>query len=135
MSRLAHSVGENNIHLHQRIMANLQVQVSWIDTESSDPVIVDGTTENLGEHSALINLQTLPPVGSEVTLRIIDAEKTIIEVATQVIRVVRDPSKPLAALAVLENVKKWQQVALTAAQSWVTKQWRLNYNYNEEWVN
>jgi hypothetical protein len=116
-------------------MANLQVQASWVDTESGNTIFIDGTTENLGENAALINLETLPPVGSEVTLRIIDAEKTIIEVPTQVIRVVRDPSKPLAALSVLENLKKWQQVALTAAQSWVIRHWRLNYDYKEEWVN
>ncbi len=75
----------------------------------------------------------LPPVGSEVMLRIIDDEKTIIEVPTQVIRVERDPSKPLAALSVLENLKKWRQIALTAAQTWVTRHWQLNYD--EEWVN
>ena len=135
MSRLAHSGEENRTPLHQRIMANLQVQASWIDAESGNTVSVDGMTENLGEHSALINLQTLPPVGSEVMLRIIDEDKTIIEVPTQVIRVERDPGKPLAALSVLENVKKWKQIALTAAQTWVTRHWRLNYDYNEEWVN
>jgi hypothetical protein len=133
MSRLAHSGEENKAPLHQRIMANLQVQASWIDAESGNTVFVDGMTENLGENTALINLEILPPVGSEVTLRIIDEEKTIIEVPTQVIRVERDPSKPLAALSVLENVKKWKQIALTAAQTWVTRHWQLNYD--EEWVN
>jgi hypothetical protein len=116
-------------------MANLQVQASWVDTESGETVFVDGVTENLGENKALINLQTLPPVGSKVTLRIIDEEKTIIEVPTQVIRVERDPRKPLAALSVLQNLKQWKQTALAAAQGWVTRQWQLNYNYNEEWVN
>lgn len=133
MSRLAHSVEENRGHFQQRIMANLQVQASWVDAESGDRVFVDGTTENLGENTALINLEVLPPVGSEVSLRIIDDEKTIIEVPTQVIRVERDPSKPLAALSVLENLKKWKQIALTAAQTWVTRHWQLNYD--EEWVN
>jgi hypothetical protein len=133
MSRLAHSVEENKAHLHQRIMANLQVQASWFDAESGETIFVNGMTENLGENSALINLETLPPVGSEVILRIIDEEKTIIEVPTQVIRVERDPSKPLAALSVLENLKKWKQIALTAAQTWVTRHWQLNYD--EEWVN
>jgi hypothetical protein len=116
-------------------MANLQVQASWIDAESGNTIFVEGMTENLGENAALINLETLPPVGSEVTLRIIEAEKTIIEVPTQVIRVVRDPSKPLAALLVLQNVKEWKRIALTAAQSWLTRHLRLNYDYNEEWVN
>ena len=133
MSRLAHTMEQTKTPLHQRIMANLQVRASWIDRESGNTIFVDGMTENLGENSALINLEVLPPVGSEVTLQIIDDEKTIIEVPTQVIRVERDPSKPLAALSVLENLKKWKQIALTAAQSWVTRHWQLNYD--EEWVN
>ena len=133
MSRLAHSTEETKTHLQQRITASLQVQASWVDAESGNTILVNGMTENLGENSALINLEVLPPVGSEVTLRIIDEEKTIIEVPTQVIRVERDPSKPLAALSVLENLKKWKQIALTAAQTWVTRHWQLNYD--EEWVN
>ena len=51
----------------------------------------------------------------------------------EVIRVERDPSKPMAALSVLENLKKWKNVAMTAAQAWVTRHWQLNYE--EEWVN
>ncbi len=119
--------------MHHRIMASLTVQASWIDRESGDTISVNGMTENLGENTALVNLEILPPVGSEVKLRIFDEEKTIIEVPTQVIRVERDPSKPLAALSVLENLKKWKHSALTAAQNWVTRNWQLNYE--EEWVN
>ena len=133
MSRLAYSSVENKAHLHQRIMASLPVQASWVDQASGKTVTVEGLTENLGETSALVNLDTLPPVGSDVTLRVFDEEKTVIEVPTQVIRVERDPSKPLAALAVMENVKTWKQKALTAAQNWVTRHWQLNYE--EEWVN
>ena len=133
MSRLAYSSVENKAHLHQRIMASLPVQATWVDSESGKTVSVEGLTENLGETSALVNLDVLPPVGSEVTLRLFDEDKTIIEVPTQVIRVERDPSKPLAALSVMENVKSWKQKALTAAQNWVTRHWQLNYE--EEWVN
>jgi hypothetical protein len=114
-------------------MANLQVQASWIDKVTGKTVLVEGLTENIGETSALVNLTTLPPVGSEVNLRIIDEEKTLIEVPTEVIRVERDPSKPLAALSVGENLKKWKTTVMTAAQEWVTRQWKLNYE--EEWVN
>jgi hypothetical protein len=133
MSRLAYSAVENKTHLHQRIMASLPVQASWVDSTTGKTVSVEGLTENLGENSALVNLDVLPPVGSEVLLRVFDEEKTIIEVPTQVIRVERDPSKPLAALSVLENVKSWKQKALTAAQNWVTRHWQMNYE--EEWVN
>jgi hypothetical protein len=124
---------ENKTPVQHRIMASLTVQASWVDRESGNTISVNGMTENLGENTALVNLEILPPVGSEVKLRIFDEEKTIIEVPTQVIRVERDPSKPLAALSVSENLKKWKQSALTAAQIWVTRNWQLNYE--EEWVN
>ncbi len=133
MSRLAHSIEENKAHLQQRIMANLQVQASWIDAETGNTISVSGLTENLGENSALVNLEILPPVGSEVQLRIFDEENTIIEVPTHVIRVQRDPSKMLASLSIMDNLKKWRNDALSAAQDWVTRHWQLNYE--EEWVN
>ena len=133
MARTELSASANRPPLHHRIMANLQVQASWIDKVTGKTVLVEGLTENIGETSALVNLNTLPPVGSEVNLRIIDEEKTLIEVPTEVIRVERDPSKPLAALSVGENLKKWKTTVMTAAQEWVTRQWKLNYE--EEWVN
>jgi len=119
--------------VHHRILANMPVQASWVDSESGKTIKVEGLTENLGENSTLVNLDVLPPVGSQVKLRILEEDKPIIEVSTRVIRVERDPSKPLAALSVLENIKKWKQTALTAAQKWVTRHWQLNYE--EEWVN
>ena len=134
MSRLSYNnTSEHRTPVHQRIMASLQFEAKWIDSESGELISVEGLTENLGENTALVNLEILPPVGSSVTLRIFDEEKTIIEVPTQVIRVERDPSKPLAALSILENVKKWKLNVLSAAQDWVTRHWRLNYE--EEWVN
>jgi len=133
MSRLAYTAIENKTPSQHRIMASLTVQASWVDAETGKTVSVNGMTENLGETSALVNLEILPPVGSEVKLKIFDEEKTLIEVPTQVIRVERDPSKPLAALSVVENLKKWRQIALTAAQNWVTRNWQMNYE--EEWVN
>jgi hypothetical protein len=133
MARLDHSELINRTPLHHRVMANLRVQASWIDKVTGKMVSVEGTTENIGETSALVNLTTLPPVGSEVSLRVIDDERTLIEVPTEVIRVERDPGKPLAALTVVENLKKWKQTVMSAAQEWVVRQWKLNYE--EEWVN
>lgn len=136
MERLKDSESLNKINktpLHHRIMANLRVQASWVDKVTGKRIEVEGLTENVGETSALVNLMTLPPVGSEVNLRVIDNEKTLIEVPTEVIRVERDPSKPLAALSVGENLKKWKLTVMAAAQEWVVRQWRLNYE--EEWVN
>ena len=131
--QVEYSTSSYRTPLHHRIIASMPVRASWIDAESGETVIVEGLTENVGETSALVNLETLPPVGSEVRLRIMEENKTIIEVLTQVIRVERDPSKPMAALTVLENMKKWKNTAMTAAQKWVTRHWQLNYE--EEWVN
>ena len=133
MAQIEYATSSYKSPLHHRILANMPVKASWIDEESGKRVNVLGTTENIGESSALVNLEVLPPVGSEVKLRIMEEEKTVIEVQTKVIRVERDPSKPLAALTVLANLKKWKDVAMEAAQEWVTRHWRLNYE--EEWVN
>src|SRR6476620_8279823 len=135
MSHLDYSESSYRSPVHGRILANMPVRASWIDSVSGEKVVVEGLTENLGENSMLVNLDVLPPVGSEVKLRILEEEdnKPIIEVQTEVIRVERDPSKPLAALSIGQNLTKWKQVALTAAESWVHRHWQLNYE--EEWVN
>ena len=133
MAQIEYATSSYKSPLHHRILANMPVKASWIDEESGKRVNVLGTTENIGESSALVNLETLPPVGSEVKLRILEDEKTLIEVQTQVIRVERDPSKPMAALTILEGLKKWKNTAMSAAQRWVTRHWQLNYE--EEWVN
>ena len=133
MAQIEYATSSYKTPLHHRILANMPVQASWIDEESGKMVKVEGTTENLGENSALVNHEVLPPVGAEVKLRILGDDKTIIEVATEVIRVERDPSKPLAALTILQNLKKWKTTAMEAAQAWVTRHWQLNYE--EEWVN
>lgn len=111
----------------------MPVVASWVDAASGEIINVEGMTENVGETSTLVNLERLPPVGSEVRLKIMGEKKPIIEVATRVIRVERDPSKPMAALTVLDNLKKWKNTVMTAAQAWVTRHWQLNYE--EEWVN
>ena len=132
MAQVEYSTSSYKTPLHHRIIASMPVKASWVDA-NGETVTVEGLTENVGETSALVNLETLPPVGSEVRLKILEENKTIIDVTTRVIRVERDPSKPLAALSILENVKKWKNTALTAAEKWVTRHWQLNYE--EEWVN
>jgi len=131
--QVEYSTASYKTPLHHRITASMPVKASWLDKASGERISVEGLTENVGEASALVNLEVLPPVGSEVRLRIMNEKKTIIEVSTQVIRVERDPSKPMAALSVLENLKKWKSTAMRAAQEWVTRHWQLNYE--EEWVN
>jgi len=133
MARLSQPAVGYGTPLHQRIMAKLTVQASWVDEDSGNIVFVNGLTENLGESTVLVNLDILPAVGSEVKLRLSDENKFIIEVDAEVIRVERDPGKPLAAMYIRENLKKWKIKALAAAQDWVAKHWRLNYE--EDWVN
>ena len=133
MAQVEYATSSYKTPLHHRIIASMPVKASWVDDETGETVNVEGLTENVGENSALVNLDTLPPVGCEVRLKILGEKKPIITVSTRVIRVERDPSKPMAALSVLENVKKWKNTAMTAAQEWVTRHWHLNYE--EEWVN
>lgn len=133
MAHVDYSTASYKTPMHHRILANMPVKASWIDEESGKRISVDGITENVGETSTLVNLDVLPPVGSEVRLKILEEDKPIIEVSAQVIRVERDPSKPLAALTISENLKKWKHIAMDAAQKWVTRHWQLNYE--EEWVN
>jgi len=133
MAHVEYSTSSYKTPLHHRIIASMPVKASWIDQESGEMINVEGLTENVGEASTLVNLETLPPVGSEVRLRIMDEDKQIIDVQTRVIRVERDPGKPMAALSILDNLKKWKNTAMSAAQKWVTRHWQLNYE--EEWVN
>ena len=133
MAQVEYSTSSYKTPLHHRIIASMPVKASWMDQESGEMINVEGLTENVGETSTLVNLETLPPVGSEVRLRIMDEDKQIIDVQTRVIRVERDPGKPMAALTILDNLKKWKNTAMSAAQKWVTRHWQLNYE--EEWVN
>ena len=133
MAQIEYATSSYKTPLHHRILANMPVLASWVDGESGETINVEGITENVGESSTLVNLDVLPPVGSEVKLTIMEEDKPVIAVATHVIRVERDPSKPLAALSVVENLKKWKQNAMGAAERWVTRHWQLNYE--EEWVN
>ena len=72
MSYLDHTTSTNKSPFNQRIMANLSVQASWVDSVSGETIYVNGVTENVGETSTLVNLEVLPPVGSEVRLRIME---------------------------------------------------------------
>jgi len=134
MAELAYPTFAGKSPLHQRILAKLQAQVSWKDEANNENVSILGTTENVGETGALINLDLLPKVGSRVRLRLIDEDKTIIETLAHVIRVERDPGKPQAALSIVENLKKWKEIALAAAQEWVTRDIKLNYE-DDGWLN
>ena len=106
MAEVEYATSSYKTPLHHRIIASMPVKASWIDAESGETVNVEGMTENVGETSALVNLETLPPVGSEVRLRIMEENKTIIEVLTQVIRVERDSQKGIVIGHKGENLKR-----------------------------
>lgn len=116
-----------------RILAQMQVTATWKNKETGETISVNGVTENIGETSALVNLTNLPPVGSEISLRIMDEGETVLEVPVEVIRVERDPGKPMAAFSVTDSIKEWREKVVTAAQEWVNRHWRVDYE--EEWVN
>jgi hypothetical protein len=120
-------------HVNPRILAQLPVTVTWTDKQTGKAVSVEGLTENIGETSTLVNLSSLPPVGSEVHLRVMDEGETILEVPVEVIRVERDPGKPLAAFSVVAKLKEWREQVVTAAHEWVNRNWKIDYE--EEWVN
>jgi len=134
MAQLSYSGVAERVPLHKRIQARLQAQVTWVDEDSNEKISILGTTENEGETNALINLNVLPKVGSDVKLRLYDDEKRLIEVPAKVIRVERDPGKPQAALSILKNINKWKDEVLSAAQAWVTKDIRINYE-GDDWLN
>ncbi len=134
MAELAYPTFAGKSPLHQRIMAKLQVHVSWKDETNGKSFSVYGTTENVGETSALINVDILPRVGSNVKICLMDDDSTVVETSATVIRVERDPSKPQAALSILKNLKEWKDKALTAAQAWVSRDIKLNY-VDDGWLN
>ncbi len=134
MSQLAYTAATETLPLHKRIQARLQAQVSWVDEDSNERISVLGHTENVSEANALVNINVLPKVGSDVKLRLFDDDKKLIEVPATVIRVERDPSKPLAALGIVKNLSKWKDEVLAAAQEWVLRDLRLNYE-GDDWLN
>ena len=79
MAQVEYSTTSYRTPLHHRITASMPVRASWVDSETGETVNVEGLTENVGETSALVNLDTLPPVGSQVRLKILEEGKQIIE--------------------------------------------------------
>ena len=63
-----------------------------------------------------------------------DGAKDIISIETSVIRVERDPAKPKAALTITKDRDKWVDLVLPAAQEWVTRDLKINYE-GDDWLN
>jgi hypothetical protein len=118
--------------VNPRILVQMPVQATWTDANTGEVISVNGMTENVGTNSVLVNFDNLPPVGGEVRLKMLDEETMLLETDARVIRVERDPGKPLAALNVIDNVQEWQERVFTAAQEVAA---RTYANDEDEWIN
>src|SRR5918911_5665844 len=84
-----------------RYLASLLVRAEW-DTEEGKHVVAEGTTENVGPEGALVHLQReLPDVGSRVRLAVLSDDGQKLQVVTEVLRLERNPTHPMAALQLL----------------------------------
>jgi hypothetical protein len=120
--------------VNPRILAQLSVTATWTDANTGLTVSVEGLTENVGETGTLVNMSKLPPVGSSISLRVMDEGEMLLEVPVEVIRVMRDPGRPMAAFSVVGGkLKEWRETVVTAANEWVQRNWKIDYE--EEWVN
>ena len=91
-----------------RYLVSIPVRAEWDDEKSGEHVVVEGETENIGPHGALVHLERLPEVGSRVQLIVPDAKGTRLETVVEVIRLERNPVQPLAALELLGESEEWQ---------------------------
>ena len=114
-----------------RVLVQMPVEATWTNAQG-ETVSVNGMTENVGTSSVLINFDNLPPVGSEIHLRMFAESTTLLEVEASVIRVERDPSKPLAALNVLDHQEEWQERVFTTAQEVAARTYASD---EDEWIN
>ena len=84
------------------------VRAEW-DTLEGIHIIAEGETENVGPEGTLIHLQReLPPVGGRVNLRVLDDGGEKLSVVAEVLRIERNPSRPLAALQVVGETDEWR---------------------------
>jgi hypothetical protein len=89
-------------------MVHISVRAEWDDERSGEHVVVEGETENIGPHGALVHLERLPDVGSRVHLIVPDAEGRTLETVAEVLRLERNPVQPLAALQLLGETDEWR---------------------------
>lgn len=134
MSQLIQPSVLDTAHPSQRVLAKFAAKVTWIDGTLGESISTTGFTESLGEKSVLINLEMLPPVGVDVMLTLQDGKKEIISIRARVIRVERNIAKPKISLGIEGNRELWVDIALPAAQAWVTKDIKVNYT-DDNWLN
>jgi hypothetical protein len=91
-----------------RYLAALQIRAEW-DEGDGTHIVAEGTTENVGPEGTLVHLpRHLPEVGGRVSLEVHDQEGKRLSVITEVLRIERNPSYPLAALQLLGESVEWK---------------------------
>jgi hypothetical protein len=100
-----------NFTLEQRVgprfVVAIPVRCEWVDSKGRE-VSVEGVTENVGPDGTLVNISTLPEVGSTLSLTVLDQEQARITVEAEVLRLERNPAQPLAALRLTGETDKWK---------------------------
>jgi len=100
-----------------RYVAAFPIRAEW-DTSDGEHIVAEGETENIGPEGTLVHLQReVPPVGSRVNLSVLeenDSEK--LRVIAEVLRVVRNPAHPQAALRLLGETDEWRGVIWKEAE-------------------
>ena len=91
-----------------RVLAIMSIEAEWTDSRSKKKIKAVGETQNVGESTALVNIQPLPQVGDEIKLKVSFEDKTLIETKAEVLRIQRDLVMPLAALSIVDKVEEWE---------------------------
>ncbi len=117
----------------ERIVASLNVQMSWKDSKSGEKVVVKGMSECVGKSSVIVRADRLPNIDDRVFIKLSNGTTPIIDAEAEVFRIDRDLAKPKVSLVILNDVESWSEIALTAAQEWVMEDIRLNYD--DQWSN
>jgi len=113
-----------------RYVAAFPIRAEW-DTNDGKHVVAVGETENIGPEGTLVHLQReLPPVGSLVNLSVLtenDGEK--LRVIAEVLRIVRNPGHPQAALHLVGETDEWRGVVWKEAEK---KMAEADYELDED---
>ena len=113
MSEIPHTENRSG----PRYVAAFPIRAEW-DTNDGEHVVAEGETENVGPEGTLVHLQReLPPVGSLVNLSVLtENEGEKLRVIAEVLRIVRNPAHPQAALHLVGETDEWRGVVWKEAE-------------------